>query len=395
MIRPIMIIIIIDVTLLPSTICVCNKNNTFVNSMNSGNPYTSYPLWHYFTLQFQNISLVGDRIGEFRSIDKDSDVNDNPIVSSLADLITVYDFMNDSVIRLSVARKRYPVMMYVGAGAFVGKVKDGIIPADQVCILKNGANVSGDVVPFIGKARELSLVIQLLTSVSKGTPFDMRSRLDPEDLSRIDELLKANIYNSVGISRIITSYKTCAVPKSSDTSNLAGVIARKIVQFMDGKYKAEISAINIDKGTVAGSKGEKTIMEFRVQLETGSPMVIKFAFPSDISPTKRDTLIQMLKTNFKAEQVHTPSDDERKSTIFKPVRIDSNSISAIFGAPREFSDYIASINRLERPEAIETSATLSSIGRDDKYRDEGEEGEEEVEDIQDDVDDEDNDYSED
>lgn len=329
--------------------------------MDSGNPYTSYPLWHYFSLQFQNISLMGDSLVEFRAIDGSFDVNDHDLVGPLSEYITVYDFMNDSILRLSTISKVSRVIMYTGAAALLKAVKNKTIAPDTVVVVKNAPTQSGDMIPFIGTASKMSIIIQLLVAASRNTPYNFRAQLSNEENAKIDRLLERPIYTSSGIARILGSYKECSVPKS-DNSNLVNAITKRIAMFIEGKYKTETSSINIEKGTVSNAKNDKTILEFKVQLDRGAPINIKFAFPLDIPNNKKDAYIEMLKTHFKAEQVHTPSDDERRSTQLRPVRIESNSISSIFGSTDEFSRYIETINQRERPESIDTTSVLSELG---------------------------------
>jgi hypothetical protein len=340
----------------------------------STNPYTSWPLWNFFSLHFQNISGLKDNLSTLRAIEGTFILSTNTFLTSVSNNLVVYDFMKDSIEKLSTFSG--PITVITGPINLQMMLKSKALEPNALVIIKGlpptKAEEKGDIIPIIGTADKMNLIIQAMTAALKNIPYDIRSHLSEDENSKIKELLERPIYTSISIARIVKSYESCSVTKV-DSVNLVNAISKKIALFMSGKQKSENYNINLEKGTLASTKSDKSIMEFRVQLNSSAPINIKFSFPSDITQTKKESLINMLKTNFNAVEVHTPSDDERRSTQLRPVRINSNSISSIFGAPTEFSAYVAKVNNMERPESINVSASLADL----TSRDMGEEEEEE------------------
>lgn len=393
----------------------------------SNNPYLAWPLWHYFTMNSQNIDALetptvdrrspsgsedGSRGRSERDVNAPSDLTIArgivvPVViregtSSLVTPVTtentdtqmsvqggralatrsgdvvVYDFMNDKIVRLSSFTG--PVYIYI-ANTYQRVTKKP--PTGSMVVLKGGRSTNtpngGDILPFVGEPQHMNLLIQLIAALATGDNFDLRAQLTDEENGRIDNLLHRSVYNTPSVSRILNSYKTCGTARNEDT-NLINNIGKKIATIASGKGQPGRS-INIERGAFSNSKHDKTIMEFRVKLrQDGQPINVKFSFPQNIPVSKRDYYIDLLKKNFFAEQVHTPSVEERRSTEFNPVRIESSAISSIFGEPDRFSAYVEKVNMLERNKTLDTSATLSSLPsrpleEEEEYNDEEEDEE--------------------
>lgn len=349
----------------------------------SNNPYLAWPLWHWFTMNSQNIDSLGADIDSIRGIvapilvdgkrvssvpaEKVSDIDAQDAVSGgevLAkrkDDIVLYDFIEDKIVRLST----FDVPVY----ALIVGVKMTAIPPTAITIYKGGRTKltpnGGDIVPIVGTYTNMQYIIQLISNTINGRPYDIRERLTDEEREKVKDNLSAPIYHSTSIKRILDSYESCnATPSSQvatvDTNRINNIRSR-ISNMLTGKKPAG-RAINIESGQYINSTHDRTIMEFKVRLDPNSPPInVKFSFPQNLPLDKRQQYIEMLKKNFHAEQVHTPITEERKATELNPVHIQSSSISSIFGEPEKFSSYIAKVNALERTKTLDISSTLSSL----------------------------------
>lgn len=368
------------------------------------NPYLAWPLWHYFTMNSQNIDAIGSDLTSIRAItspillsktDNTTTVERIPSIVYTGDIsaslaggeslvarsndIVLYDFMNDKTLRLSNLDSDVYLMINNTFQKNISK-----IPPTAYVILKGGKTAStpggGDFIPFIGTPSMMNLLIQLIASTDTqgDEAYDIMSKLPEGEADRISTLLNRPIYSTASISRILKSYKSCSTTKNKRV-NLVSDIRKKIDLIASGKVQPGKS-INIVAGQFANSKNDKTIMEFKVkQTPDAQPVNVKFSFPQNISSSDRENYIDLLRKNFFAEQVHTPSIDERRATEFNPIRIETNSISSIFGEPEKFSKYIEKVNALERNKTLDTSATLSSLPS-RSYQEEEEEDEDYEED---------------
>src|SRR5579875_3663877 len=113
------------------------------------NPYLSWPLWHNFTLHFQNLSAIGDRIQEFRAISTTGKAAEQPLVSTMMRDIVVYDFINDRIARLS----EYPdVLLITGPATLTDMIKSKQITNRAYVVIKAKPEATGDMIPLIGSA---------------------------------------------------------------------------------------------------------------------------------------------------------------------------------------------------------------------------------------------------
>lgn len=342
----------------------------------SSNPFLQWPLWHYFTLHFQNLESLGADISLIRPIltpilldddkvsivsgatDEDSMRGGETLVRRKNDIV-VYDFIEDKIRRLSSFHD--PVYVYT-----IKAYKDlATKPSHNSLIMikggKSNANPKGgDLLPFIGRPNDMVIMPDLITAAITGQPYDLWSKFDNMKRAEIEALLSRSIYSTPSIKAILTSYKTCNVSKTEDT-NLINNIAKRITMYINGKTSSG-KAINLETGSFSNTKHDKLILEFKVRLVRESqPVNVKFSLPQDIPSTRKEFYIDLLKKNFFAEQIHTPAIEERRATEFNPVTIESSTISSIFGEPEKFSKYIAKVNAIEKVQSLNPTVTLSSL----------------------------------
>lgn len=322
------------------------------------NPYLNWPLWHYFTLHFQNLGSLASIIDQFRAVNESGRAMDVHLIKDNAKDIVVYNFVEDRIDRLD----KYPdAFLITGPSNLSNMLRAKTLSARALTIVKARPEDGGDMIPLIGSAIYMAHIIALISSTIKGVPYDFRAKLSNEDNAKVEMELSSAVYKAPGIARILASYKECGI-KPQEEENLANSIASRISLFIQGRVPNPTNqAINIETGKIPMKKNDKIIQEYRVQLDNNPPLNIKFSFPSGITEAKMRSYIRMLEENFKAVRVHAPSEEERRATVLNPVRIEGRSISSIFGQPEEFSQYIAKMNKVERPEIIETSALLANI----------------------------------
>jgi len=330
-------------------------------------PYDRWPLWHNFTLHFQNLSGLGDRLSSFRAINKSSLISENTVAQELSERIVVYDFMNDNITRLSQFPDAY-LLLVTERGNIDDMVKNGIITEDTYIVMKSpppktGGN-GGDMSPLIGKPKYITLAIDYILN-NKDCSRDFRTLLPESERKNIDALLDRVVYKAPGIVKIFDSRKTCTTvvttsPTAEKETNLIRSISNFVTNTIKGNNPNNV-ALNMLSGKASTNKNDVIIQEYSVKSGNNPPVNVRFSFPSSTTESQMKDYIRILEKNFSAKRVHSPSQEQRKATSLKPVQIRGSSISSIFSEPEKFHEYIAMTNEANKESVIDMSSLPSSL----------------------------------
>lgn len=130
------------------------------------NLFTKWPLWHYLSLHFQNLRLYDDNIRTYNISASGIPAATEPILGDMISNLTVYDFMNDRIIRAGDV----PNLVIVNFTDLANPSVMIGIPANVPLIAKGRAQVqagvvrAGEFVPIIGTKDNMALIYKAITS---------------------------------------------------------------------------------------------------------------------------------------------------------------------------------------------------------------------------------------
>lgn len=323
----------------------------------ASNPFLSWPLWHSFTLHFQNVDRNTDTIRQ-RTLPRGgiplhgSDLEDD--VGPMA----FYDFMADRIVNgSSVSNVRLLAiteLMTDQSYTQGGSNENMVVIVKGVAQVKDGRIVSGDFAPYVGAAQHMRILVSAIASAIRGDPI--QDKLAP--LTRMVNPLRLRENPNYG-APIIRS-----ILESYDRPTRAPRDDQKVIQRITTNIRKVIhdnKAINLDTGMyVSLGLPRYSYHDYNVKLPgDGVRKNVRFAIPSNKTVDERAQYIRMLETTFDAQPVTSSqvSEEDRRAIEIQPVRLTQDAYLQLFpGLAENFNTYL-------NPVAIETTQQIVDPGQ--------------------------------
>lgn len=336
------------------------------------NLFTKWPLWHYFTLHFQNLPLYNDEVRRYRISASGIPAATEPVLGGVIGDIMVYDFMNDRILPAG----QIPGLLIINFSELSNQSVMAGIPADAPLIAKGTAVVQdgimrgGEFVPIIGTKENMMLVSEAIFSQynalqGRGQPIDVMSRLSTSEKERVQNLLNAPVYSNPIIGIILQSYARMSMGDVAQTRGLSDVIAR--IRSKLQRSLTELQAINAATGAIVrATSATYNIQEMSIVPQEGSERkIMRFAFP--VNPAAYSTkgfteqqLRDALRDAFSAQPVRASevAERERATVSLRPIRMAAADYANLFNVGESFQTYISQLDRITQAQAIDTTQIL-------------------------------------
>lgn len=335
----------------------------------ASSPFLSWPLWHSFTLHFQNVARNTPKIKAL-SPSTDGDLVRRDDGSEYAEAIkymAFYDFMADKI----VLGQDVEEVTIISASELLtssrfSKDKDTIVIAKGSRVRSSG----GEFASYIGTAYNVRLVMLLLVSAIQEKPLDNLDTL-AKDIN-IDKMMADPKYDNPITKVILQSYSRQARAPSDDSRIISKISSRISGSMPDNKAVNIVTGMNVSQGLP-----RYTYYEYSVQAPSDTTRkVVRFAIPTNVSPEDRDYYLGILHSTFRAEQVTTTqeSEEDREAIEIRPVRLTSREYQNLFpGTSSTFSSYFNPVTSTVTKQIADPGQTLHgeafSVEEDDDYED--------------------------
>lgn len=332
----------------------------------SSNQFTSWPLWHYFSLHFQNLGAVDDAFRTYSVSGKVVNPMEDAVLSGPISTMVFYDFMNDVIVPAS----RIPNLTVVDFPSFSDARFAARIPGDTNVLVKGVASTrdgrvsGGELIPLIGTKEKMQLVlraileqIRISRNVAGAQVFDIFGALSEQEQARVTALLARPEYSNLMMSIIRNSYERTAT-SSLDIESIFTKIRNRLT-----KPIPDMRAINVSSGSLVSAANCYNIIEMSVIPEAGAESRnVRFAFRNNLKESDREALLRLLRERFSAQTVRAtePSAENRATIAMRPVQVSAETYSRLL-PNLSFQQYIAQANRVTQAQAVESATyTLQS-----------------------------------
>lgn len=340
----------------------------------SSNLFNEWPLWCYFTNHKKNLPYYTE---EFRSKivpDKGIRVRDDPYFNPILEKLDMYDFMQDKI----VTGSEVPDLYLVSSTSLMGG--QTTVPSNTYVVVKgvkesSGPNKGrgGEIIPLVGTPSDLYNIIAAIQAYNKGktitTLDDLRRRVN------IESLLEQPGYKNPLIRIILRSYSKTSdslLKLQEEVNNLKQQLASrpatspipdrvKVIQLINSSLGKPISikAINITTGSLVTTLGNRYQIQEMMLTRRGEskPINVKIAIPNNISMDMRQEYMNMIKEEFKAQNVESTvvSEQEREQILYRPLTAISIEQARLFDESESFINFMNKNKEISLYPAIDTS----------------------------------------
>lgn len=335
----------------------------------SSNAFLTWPLWHSFTLNFQNAGRNTDQVRLMRP------PNDGVVVrgSEYEDVVqymAFYDFMADRIIMgMDITDALLvPIPSLMTNPSYT--TSDRYVMTKDLGREVDGSVVGGNFAPYVGKASDVIKLLRGLSATIRGNPAPTLTEL--RNSVNMTALMSKPEYGSALIKAINKSYEQPARPMRDERRFI-----QRITTLIDRNIPNDM-AINLISGMSVGASSPKyTYYEYSVQAPSStSRKVIKFAVPTGTPSDEREHYLSILKDVFKAEEATSTqiSEDDRRAIEIRPVRMTHANYQRLFpGTDSVFSSYFNPVATTTTHQIADAGQTMHheafTVGPEDDYLD--------------------------
>ena len=320
----------------------------------TSNPFTEWPLWHYFTTHMQNIAYITNDIRRYTPSGTYVLATEDDVLAPILEQLVLYDFMQDEIRRGDIQG-----LYVVPIGTLISRQYESL-PRDIRIVVKGRAVTNdgelrgGEFIPLIGTPGQLRLILQGISEYQKGQAPTGLATL--KEQMNLEDMMDNPKYGNSVINAILKSYTRVTGTTEDNTALISKISRRLSSPVPEGK------AINVTRGSIVTAASTRyTIQELSVSTPGESTRrVVKFAFPTTLKPDERARFERLLVENFNAQTVapSTINPEERSTIAVRPLRLAGQAYEQLFLADESFSSYINNISRVTESQTVDVSQVL-------------------------------------
>lgn len=318
----------------------------------SSNSFLTWPLWHSFTLNFQNASRNTDQVRLMRPPNEGVVIGGSEYEEAVQ-YMAFYDFMADRIVMgMDVTDALLvPIPSLMTNTSYT--TSDRYVMTKDLGREVNGVVVGGNFAPYVGKASDVIKLLKGLSATIGGKPAPTLAEL--RNSINMPALMAKPEYASALVKSILTSYEQPARPMRDE-----GRFIQRITTLVERNIASDM-AINLISGMSVGASSPKyTYYEYSVQSPSSTnKKVIRFAVPTGTPADEREYYLSILRDVFKAEEATSTqlNEDDRRAIEIQPVRMTQAQYQRLFpGTDSVFSNYF-------NPVATTTTHQIADAGQ--------------------------------